>query len=87
MKRDRAYQNFFAKRAGFPRFKRKGSSESFRYPDAKQCQIDQSNSRIKLPSRLGAGRCYASRSDSAGASSCKSAGGISAVYGGEDVNR
>jgi putative transposase len=46
---DRAYQNFFAKRAGFPRFKRKGSSESFRYPDAKQFQIDQCNSRIKLP--------------------------------------
>jgi putative transposase len=31
----RAYQNFFAQRAGFPRFRRKGSSESFRYPDAK----------------------------------------------------
>ena len=46
---DRAYQNFFAKRAGFPRFKRKGSGESFRYPDAKQFEIDQPNSRIKLP--------------------------------------
>jgi putative transposase len=46
---ERAYQNFFAKRAGFPRFKRKGSGESFRYPDAKQFDIDQSNSRIKLP--------------------------------------
>ena len=46
---ERAYQNFFAKRADFPRFKRKGSSESFRYPDAKQFEIDQSNSRIKLP--------------------------------------
>src|ERR1700733_15090916 len=45
----RAYQNFFAKRAGFPRFRRKDSSESFRYPDAKQFEIDQSNSRIKLP--------------------------------------
>src|SRR5882672_1378320 len=46
---ERAYQNFFARRAGFPRFKRKGSGESFRYPDAKQFEIDQSNSRIKLP--------------------------------------
>ncbi len=46
---DRAYKNFFARRAGFPRFKRKGSGESFRYPDAKQFEIDQSNSRIKLP--------------------------------------
>jgi putative transposase len=46
---ERAYQSFFAKRAGFPRFKRKGSGESFRYPDANQFEIDQPNSRIKLP--------------------------------------
>ena len=46
---ERAYQNFFAKRASFPRFRRKGSSESLRYPDAKQFAIDQLNSRIKLP--------------------------------------
>ena len=46
---ERAYKNFFAKRADFPRFKRKGSGESFRYPDAKQFEIDQDNSRIKLP--------------------------------------
>jgi putative transposase len=46
---ERAYQNFFAKRAMFPRFKRKGQSESFRYPDAKQFEVDQGNSRIKLP--------------------------------------
>jgi putative transposase len=39
----RAYQNFFAQRAGLPRFRPKGSSESFRYPDSKQFQIDQSN--------------------------------------------
>ena len=44
-----AYRNFFAQRARFPRFKRKGRSESFRYPDAKQFQVDQVNSRIKLP--------------------------------------
>ena len=46
---ERAYKNFFAKRADFPRFKRKGTGESFRYPDAKQFEVDQANSRIKLP--------------------------------------
>jgi putative transposase len=46
---ERSYKNFFAKRAMFPRFKRKGTGESFRYPDAKQFEIDQANSRIKLP--------------------------------------
>ena len=46
---DKAYQNFFAKRAGFPRFKRKGSGDSFRYPDPKQIKLDQTNSRIFLP--------------------------------------
>jgi putative transposase len=45
---ERAYKNFFAKRAMFPRFKRKGKGESLRYPDAKQFEIDQANSRIKL---------------------------------------
>ncbi|WP_368166724.1 RNA-guided endonuclease InsQ/TnpB family protein, partial [Aeromonas sp. R4-1] len=29
---ERAYTNFFAKRADFPRFKKKGLSDSFRYP-------------------------------------------------------
>ena len=46
---DRAYTNFFAKRADFPQFKRKGSGESFRYPDPKQIKLDQNNSRIFLP--------------------------------------
>ena len=46
---ERAYRNFFAHRGSFPRFKRKGRSESFRYPDAKQFQVDEVNSRIKLP--------------------------------------
>lgn len=46
---ERSYSNFFAKRAEFPRFKKKGCSESFRYPDAKQFEVDQANSRIKLP--------------------------------------
>lgn len=46
---ERAYQNFFAKRADFPRFKKKGQSDSFRYPDAKQFKIDAGNSRVFLP--------------------------------------
>ena len=46
---DKAYQNFFAKRANFPRFKRKGSGDSFRYPDPKQIKLDQDNNRIFLP--------------------------------------
>ncbi|MBK9617072.1 MAG: transposase [Uliginosibacterium sp.] len=46
---ERAYTNFFAKRADFPRFKKKGQSDSFRYPDAKQFKLDQGNSRVFLP--------------------------------------
>src|SRR5574343_1009423 len=46
---ERAYSNFFAKRADFPRFKKKGQSDSFRYPDPKQIKLDQSNCRIFLP--------------------------------------
>lgn len=46
---ERAYRNFFAKRANFPRFKKKGQHESFRYPDAKQFKLDTGNTRIFLP--------------------------------------
>src|ERR1700688_3638098 len=46
---ERAYTNFFAKRADFPRFKKKGMGDSFRYPDSKQFKIDQGNSRVFLP--------------------------------------
>ncbi|MFS8808788.1 transposase, partial [Synechococcus sp. R6-10] len=46
---ERAYANFFAKRAGFPKFKKKGRHDSFRYPDPKQIKLDQTNSRIFLP--------------------------------------
>jgi putative transposase len=46
---ERAYTNFFAKRADFPRFKKKGLGDSFRYPDATQFKIDQANSRLFLP--------------------------------------
>ena len=46
---EKACQNFFAKRASFPRFKKKGSGDSFRYPEPKQIKLDQANSRIYLP--------------------------------------
>ncbi len=46
---ERAYKNFFAKRADFPRFKKKGSGDSFRYPDSKQIKLDQKNNRLFLP--------------------------------------
>jgi len=46
---ERAYKNFFAKRAMFPRFKKKGQGNSFRYPDPKQFKIDQASSRLFLP--------------------------------------
>ncbi len=46
---ERAYKNFFEKRAAFPRFKKKGMGDSFRYPDAKQIKHDQANSRLFLP--------------------------------------
>lgn len=44
---ERAYANFFAKRADFPRFKKKGAGDSFRYPQ--KVKLDQANSRIFLP--------------------------------------
>lgn len=57
---ERAYKNFFAKRAAFPRFKKKGQHESLRYPDAKQFKLDQPNARIFLP-KLGWMRLRLSR--------------------------
>jgi len=46
---ERAYANFFAKRADFPRFKRKGARDRFRYPDSRQIKLDEANGRIFLP--------------------------------------
>lgn len=46
---EKAYKNFFAKLADFPRFKQKGDRSSFRYPDSQQIKLDQKNSRIFLP--------------------------------------
>ena len=44
---ERAYQHFFAKRADFPRFKRRGARDAFRFPQG--VKLDQANSRIFLP--------------------------------------
>ncbi len=57
---ERAYGNFFAKRAAFPRFKKKGRHESLRYPDPKQFKLDEGNGRIFLP-KLGWMRLRLSR--------------------------
>jgi putative transposase len=46
---ERAYSNFFAKRADFPSFKKKGQHDSFRYPDPKQIKLDPDNGRVFLP--------------------------------------
>jgi putative transposase len=46
---ERAYTNFFQKRADFPRFKKKGQRDSFRYPDPKQIKLEQGNNRLFLP--------------------------------------
>ena len=46
---ERGYCNFFTKRAEFPKFKKRGRHDSFRYPDPKQVKVDQMNSKIFLP--------------------------------------
>jgi putative transposase len=44
---ERAYTNFFQKRAHFPKFKNKGQRESFRIPQG--FEVDNQNGRLKLP--------------------------------------
>ena len=44
---DKAFENFFAKRANFPNFKCKGEKDSFRFPQG--CKLEQENNRIYLP--------------------------------------
>ena len=46
---DRAFTNFFAGRAEFPKFKKKEYSSGFRYSDAAQIKLDEANARIFLP--------------------------------------
>lgn len=44
---ERGYKNFFQKRAAFPRFKKRGQNNAFRYPQG--VKLDQTNNRISLP--------------------------------------
>ena len=44
---ERAYVNFFAKRSGFPRFRKRGRKDTFRFPQG--VKLDEGNSRILLP--------------------------------------
>lgn len=46
---DRAYKNLLEGRTGFPRFKKKGRHDGFRYPDATQIKPDEKNSRTFCP--------------------------------------
>jgi putative transposase len=46
---DAAYQRFFKKAGGYPKFKRYGDDPGMRFADAKQVAYDQINERIKLP--------------------------------------
>jgi putative transposase len=42
-----SFRNFFAKRADFPKFKKRGQSDSFRYPQG--FKVEQGNNRLFLP--------------------------------------
>lgn len=44
---ENSFKNFFAKRSNFPKFKRKGEKDSFRFPQG--CKLEQQNNRIYLP--------------------------------------
>ena len=55
---EKAYKNFFKKTSQFPKFKNKGSSASFRYPQG--FKLDEGNARIFLP-KLGFMRYRKSR--------------------------
>ena len=44
---EKAFKNFFDRRSDFPKFKCKGSKESFRFPQ--DCKLEQNNNRVYLP--------------------------------------
>ena len=44
---DRAFQNFFAGRASYPTFQKKGQRDSFRFPQG--FEVDEGSQRVKLP--------------------------------------
>jgi putative transposase len=54
----RGYEGFFAKRTGFPKFKKKGNGESFRFPQG--CKLDETSAIIYLP-KIGVVRYIKSR--------------------------
>ena len=49
---DKAFKSFWKSGFGFPKYKRKGEGDSFRFPDAKQFSIRKISKRkafVKLP--------------------------------------
>ena len=44
-----AYKRFFDKLSDFPRFKKKGARDSFRFPQPKSIRLDQAGEKILLP--------------------------------------
>ena len=46
-----AFKNFFQQRADFPKFKKKGLKERFRFPQG--CKLEQENDRLFLPKSAG----------------------------------
>ena len=49
---DRSFQNFWKSGFGFPKFKKKGNGDSFRFPDAKQFEVfkvSRKKAFVKLP--------------------------------------
>jgi len=46
---DAAYQDFFQKQGGYPRFKRYGAQIGLREPDVRCFEVDNVNGRIRLP--------------------------------------
>jgi putative transposase len=57
----KAFDNFFKKRAKFPKFQKKNRGDAFRFAAFKEFFIDETNNRIKLP-KLGWLRYHNSRS-------------------------
>jgi putative transposase len=46
---DAAYQRFFKRSGGYPKFKQYGDDPTLRFPDPKQVNYDPANERVKLP--------------------------------------
>lgn len=46
---DDAYKRFFARQAGFPKFKGRDRSQGLRFPDRKEFKLDEANARVFIP--------------------------------------